>query len=245
MAAKQKILSQVEAWSAAGEKKIAILIDPDKYRPGSIAKTCPDGLRPGLFLVGGSLVNDDTGAVVMDIKRHCPETPVVLFPGDHSQLTPEADAILTLSLISGRNAEYLIGEQVRAAVRIARMGLETIPTAYILIDGGRTTSVEYVSGTRPLPQDKLDLTVATALAGEQLGLRLTYLEAGSGATTPVSAETIRAVRRSIGTPIIVGGGLRSRESIEKAFEAGADIAVVGTAIEKDPGLAAELLKGTE
>lgn len=233
-----KVYERMEEWRREGRKVVAWLVDPDRYRRETAAALSQSGRMPRLVLVGGSLVSTDVGEVVSDIRRMAPEgTSVVLFPGDYGQLTPSADAVLMLSLVSGRNPEYLIGQHVRAAHTIRRMALETIPTAYMLIDGGRRTSVEYVSSTIPLPADKPDLAQATALAAEMMGMRAVYLEAGSGAPRPVRRETIAAVRGAVSVPLIVGGGLRSPEAVNEAFAAGADIAVVGTAIEQTPDMA--------
>lgn len=233
-----KVCERMEEWHSEGRKVVAWLVDPDRYSRETAAALSQSGHMPRLVLVGGSLVSTDTGEVVSDIRRMVSaETSVVLFPGDYGQLTPAADAVLMLSLVSGRNPEYLIGQHVRAAHTIRRMALEAIPTAYMLIDGGRRTSVEYVSSTIPLPADKPDLAQATAMAAEMMGMRAVYLEAGSGAPRPVRRETISAVRAAVSVPLIVGGGLRSPEAVDQAFAAGADIAVVGTAIEQTPDLA--------
>ena len=157
--------------------------------------------------------------------------PVVLFPGNAFQLTNKADALLLLSLISGRNAEWLIGQHVQAAKAIQQSALETISTGYILIDGGNTTAVERVSKTKPLQRDAIDEVVSTALAGQLLGHKLIYLEAGSGAQNPVPTALIKAVKTAIDIPLIVGGGLTSTDAIKKAYEAGADIVVVGNYLE--------------
>ncbi|MBR6251267.1 MAG: geranylgeranylglyceryl/heptaprenylglyceryl phosphate synthase [Bacteroidales bacterium] len=210
---------------------LAVLIDPDKT--ASLERTIEivSRSKADMIFVGGSLVSANTADVVARIKQQT-KLPVVLFPGNASQLAPNADALLLLSLISGRNAEFLIGQHVNAALQIAKSQLEVIPTGYILIDGGVATSVQYMSATQPIPADKTDIAVATALAGELLGLKMVYLEAGSGAKNPVSTEIVGAVRSAIHIPIIVGGGLRSIADVERAWSAGADIVVVGTAIEK-------------
>ena len=165
---------------------------------------------------------------------------MILFPGNNYQLCEEADALLLLSLISGRNPEYLIGQHVVAAPLIKESGIEAIPTGYLLIDGGKISTTSYITQTVPIPADKPDVAVATALAGEQLGLKLIYLEAGSGAANPVSAEMISAVKKNVSLPLIVGGGIRSGAQAEAACQAGADIIVVGNILEKAPELLMEL-----
>lgn len=239
---KENTLDRIVRAVERGQKMVAMLIDPDKYNAATLQNLQRSGNLPDIVLVGGSIVQTDTDAVVGDIKRTVgKESMVILFPGDEGQLSAQADALLFLSLVSGRNPEYLIGQQVRAAVKVRQMGLETIATAYMLIDGGRRTSVEYVSNTMPLPADKPDLAVATAMASELMGMQMAYLEAGSGALNPVPTRTIEMVRKAVRMPLIVGGGLRTRASVEAAFEAGADIAVVGTAIEQNPEVAAEIM----
>lgn len=220
----------------------AILIDPDKCSEERLSsiKTAMGEYTPDMILVGGSLVMGSTSDAVLTCQKFYPRTPVVLFPGDETQLTPIADAVMVLSLLSGRNPEYLIGQHVRASVKIKQMGLQTIPTGYILIDGGNITSVQYISNTMPIPREKTDIAVATALASEQLGHKMVYLEGGSGALKHVPLEMIKAVRKSITIPLIVGGGLKNAEDIRNVFDAGADIVVVGSAIERDPEIAKQI-----
>ncbi|MBP8781646.1 MAG: geranylgeranylglyceryl/heptaprenylglyceryl phosphate synthase [Paludibacteraceae bacterium] len=219
---------------SVNQKQLALLVDPDKYSQKSLAlfvelakKTLPD-----CIMVGGSLVAGSVEQVVQYIKSHT-NIPVVLFPGNNHQLCNEADALLLLSLLSGRNADFLIGQHVVAAKAIRDSGIESISTGYILIDGGCSTSVEYMSNTKPIPRDKVEIIVATAIAGELIGNRMVYLEAGSGAINPVSKEAIQAVRQAISLPIIVGGGIRTVEQAKDAYLAGADMIVVGNALEKD------------
>lgn len=219
---------------SVNQKQLALLVDPDKYSQESLAlfvelakETLPD-----CIMVGGSLVAGSVEQVVQYIKSHT-NIPVVLFPGNSHQLCNEADALLLLSLLSGRNADFLIGQHVVAAKAIRDSGIESISTGYILIDGGCSTSVEYMSNTKPIPRDKVEIIVATAIAGELIGNRLVYLEAGSGAINPVSKEAIQAVRKAISLPIIVGGGIRTVEQAKDAYLAGADMIVVGNALEKD------------
>lgn len=217
---------------AKGEKLFVVLVDPDKFDEEKMFGLLRifERRKPDFIFVGGSLVVESVDQVVRILKERS-DIPVVLFPGSSHQFVESADALLLLSLISGRNAEYLIGHHVSASVRIKRSGVEVIPTGYILVESGVMTSVEYVSGTRPLPRTKNDIAVATAVAGELLGLKMLYLEGGSGAKEPVPESMIRAVRAAVDLPIIVGGGLRSEESVARAYAAGADIVVVGTAIE--------------
>jgi len=219
---------------SVNQKQLALLVDPDKYSQESLAlfvelakETLPD-----CIMVGGSLVAGSVEQVVQYIKLHT-NIPVVLFPGNSHQLCNEADALLLLSLLSGRNADFLIGQHVVAAKAIRDSGIESISTGYILIDGGCCTSVEYMSNTKPIPHNKVEIIVATAIAGELIGNRMVYLEAGSGAINPVSKEAIQAVRKAISLPIIVGGGIRTVEQAKDAYLAGADMIVVGNALEKD------------
>lgn len=229
------VFEQIRATKAAGQKQLAVLIDPDKATPERIAHLCQmfAEARPDLIFVGGSLVMSEVEAVVCQLKT-LTDVPVVLFPGNASQLAKGADAVLFLSLISGRNPEYLIGQHVNAAPLIRQMRMESIPTGYMLIDGGTHTAVEYISGTQPIPSEKSDIAVATAMAGEMLGLKMLYLEAGSGAQSAVPCHMIERVKKSVDIPIIVGGGLRTPEAVDAACKAGADIVVVGTAIENNP-----------
>lgn len=225
----QKILN-----SKGKEKLFALLLDPDKCNNEHLAKLLSVAMqgRVSMLMVGGSLVNADINSFISEIRK-LSQLPIVLFPGNAMQLSNNADAILLLSLISGRNPEFLIGSHVLVSRSIKNSGIEVIPTGYMLIDGGTQTSVQYMSNTIPIPSNKIDIAVATALAGEQLGLKQIYLEAGSGAKNPVPIEMIRAIRNEISIPIIVGGGLKTPEQVKAAWSAGADIVVVGNAIEND------------
>lgn len=236
------IYSSILKKRAEGKKMLAVLIDPDKSSDDKLAKIASQwkSQGPDFIFVGGSLVNSDTKNVVDNI-RLLSNVPIVLFPGDMSQFVDDADALLLLSLISGRNAEYLIGQHIKAACRIKQSGVEVLPTGYILIDGGVVTSVQYISGTTPIPNNKIDIAVATAMAGELLGLKMLYIEAGSGASQYVPTDMIRAIRQSVDIPLIVGGGLRTKESVEAVCKAGADVVVVGTAIEDNPLFLSEIL----
>lgn len=221
------------------KKRFVLLIDPDKHSKLSLAHlvSLAAATPPDLILVGGSLLFNPIKETVVYLKEQL-DVPVFIFPGDVSQLCDEADGIFLLSLISGRNPEYLIGNHVIAAPRIRQSGIEVIPTAYMLIENGHSTSVEYISNTKPIPFGKTDIAVATALAGELLGLKCLYLEAGSGAEKSVGLDMISAIRKSVDIPMIVGGGIRSVETAEKAYNAGADLLVIGTALEEYP----EMLK---
>jgi len=221
----------------------AVLVDPDKHDRESLAALTrsANGGMVDFILVGGSLVSGSIEETV-NVLKESTDLPVVLFPGNVLQISPRADAILLLSLISGRNPEFLIGNHVVAAPLLSKTRLEIIPTGYILIENGRTTSVEYMSNTKPIPGDKIDLAVATAIAGEMLGHKLIYLEAGSGAKESVNSEMISEVRSQINIPLIVGGGIHTPEQIRDTYRAGADIIVVGSAIEQGSESLENLLK---
>lgn len=225
---------------SSGQKMLAVLIDPDHIQniEESVRRCNESGVD--LIFLGGSLVSSGTiGESIAKIKG-LTEIPVLLFPGDELQIDHRADALLLLSLISGRNAELLIGKHVVAAPYIRKSGLETIATGYMLIDGGRITTASYISGTIPIPADKPEIAMCTALAGEMLGLKLIYMDAGSGAKNAVSIPMIQSVRNAVKIPIIVGGGIRSTSEAVDAWRAGADIVVVGNAIEEDNSLIGEL-----
>ena len=217
---------------ASGNKLLAVLVDPDKFEEAK-AEVFLSRLpaETSIILVGGSTVKQNrTEAIVHNIKLMT-DIPVILFPGDYSQITRFADAILFLSLISGRNPEYLIGQQVKAAPLLYQNLLEVIPTGYILVEGGRRSAVERVSNTDPIPQRDIETIVATALAGEYSGKKVIYLEAGSGADFPVSTKVISEVNKVLRIPLVVGGGIRTREDLNAAYAAGADMVVIGTAFE--------------
>lgn len=226
-----------------GKKSIAVLIDPDKVADTNqlqalinlANENCID-----FFFVGGSLVTTTNLSEVVQQVKDSVAIPVVLFPGNSIQIDPNADALLFLSLISGRNPELLIGQHVVAAPIIRNTRIEVIPTGYMLINSGRITSVAYISNTTPIPDDKSSLAACTAMAGEMLGLRAIYMDAGSGAELPVSAKMINAVRKSVKVPLIIGGGLNSAHKAIAALEAGADTIVIGNALEKNPDLLSEV-----
>lgn len=226
------------------KKGLAVLLDPDKEGsrglPDKIKKLADAG--PDFFFVGGSLITGNSFHVLLEAIRHHCDVPVVLFPGSNLHIQGDADGILFLSLISGRNPEFLIGQHVVAAPLLKNSGLEILPTAYLLIDGGKPTTVSYISNTQPIPADKPEIAVCTAMAGEMLGLQLVYLDAGSGAENPVPAGMIAAVKENTGLPVIVGGGIRSAEEASSAWRAGADCIVVGNALEQKPDLLAKIMK---
>ncbi|MFN8340860.1 MAG: geranylgeranylglyceryl/heptaprenylglyceryl phosphate synthase [Cyclobacteriaceae bacterium] len=237
------ILETLLAKRANGHKSIAILIDPDKAeddaRLHSLLRLAAENCVDFVF-VGGSLIT--SGNISMLIGRIRKETaiPIVLFPGGYLQIDPGADGILFLSLISGRNPEFLIGQHVQAAPLLRQHKLEVLPTGYLLINSGRTTSVAYVSNTMPIPDDKYSLAATTALAGQMLGLRLIYLDAGSGAEREIGSKMIAAVREAIDIPLIVGGGINTPDKATSALKAGADLIVIGNTLEKDPDLLTEI-----
>jgi phosphoglycerol geranylgeranyltransferase len=221
-----------------GEKKLAVLIDPDRLRLKRLEQTIDLAIECGVdyFYIGGSLVvNNMLDQVLAGIRQRC-TIPMLLFPGNSFQLSYRADGLLFLSLISGRNPELLIGQHVISAPFLRMSPLEIISTGYMLIDGGVQTSVQYMSNTYPIPAHKDDIAVCTALAGEMLGLKQIYLDAGSGARAPVPESMIEAVASAVQVPVIVGGGIRTPEKVAVNLRAGADLIVVGTAIEKDPQL---------
>lgn len=213
---------------------MAILLDPDRLTPGEELDKLMDLINNtaiDFIFIGGSLITDSGfNDCVKHVKMNS-KVPVVLFPGSVTQLTPHVDAVLFLSLISGRNPELLIGQHVIASPIIRELNLEAISTGYMLVDCGKPTTASYMSGSLPLPYDKPGIAAATAHAGELLGMRCMYLDGGSGAAKPVSQAMIAAVRKSTTVPLIVGGGMKSAQEVRDAFESGADIAVIGTAIE--------------
>jgi len=241
-------MSQIEHITDAvsdGKKLLAILLDPDKfpYLTKGTAVTIDSVFAKAylakipsetthLFVGGSTDAYGKTEEVVQTLKQ-LTDLPILLFPGDYTQVTPKAHGILFLSLLSGRNPEYLIEQQVKAALPLHESKLEIIPTGYILIDGGTETAVQRVSETNPMPQTNIPAIVSTALAGEYLGKKIIYLEAGSGAKKVVHPDIIKAVKKLLSIPLIVGGGIKSAEQMQAAYEAGADLVVIGTAFEED------------
>lgn len=229
-------ITALESARAAGRKGLAVLVDPDKVKSGAdLDWMSQQGFEAvHTVLLGGSLVTEGSMDTVAAWIRERTETPIVLFPGSPNQLTSDADALLFLSVISGRNPDALIGKHVEAATRVRELGLDAVGCGYMLIDGGRTTTAHYMSGSLPIPGDKPDIAATTALAGHYLGQQCMYLDTGSGADRPVSTDMIAAVRAAVPCPIIVGGGITSPDAVMDAWAAGADLAVVGSAIERDP-----------
>lgn len=221
-----------------GQKRLAVLLDPDKVELSIFPPFLSEAQKAGvdMFLVGGSLITHyRIGQLIEEIRTYT-NIPAVLFPGSSLHIEPKADAILLLSLISGRNPELLIGQHVVAAPLLRQSGLEILPTGYMLIDGGKPTTVSYISNTIPIPRDKASVAACTAIAGEMLGLQQIYLDAGSGALLPVPEEVIEQVRAHTSLPIIVGGGINDSQKAWAALAAGADMIVVGNALESNPAL---------
>lgn len=220
-----------------GKKSIALLLDPDKTKGDSLKNILSIAQESGtdFIMTGGSLTFNSIDTLIDTVRSLC-TIPVILFPGNLLQLTRNADAVMLLSLISGRNAELLIGNHVVAAPYLKDIRDKLIPVGYILINCGNKTSVEYISQTNSIPSDKPDIAAATALAGEMLGLSIIYLEAGSGATNPVPVNIIKTVREYITIPLAVGGGIRNTSEIGEVYSAGADLVILGNGCENNPGL---------
>ncbi|MEO9534079.1 MAG: geranylgeranylglyceryl/heptaprenylglyceryl phosphate synthase [Crocinitomicaceae bacterium] len=230
-------MNLVDEFLNTGKKKLAILVDPDKKQSPEefeqFAKKV-NAVKPDFIFVGGSTVSAEDFNQCFDLlKNSISDIPLIIFPGGHHQINEKADGILFLSLLSGRNPDFLIGHQVQSAHLLRKMDIETIPTAYLLIDGGKVSSVSYVSQTTPIPNDQDTIAVNTAIAGEMMGFKAIFLDAGSGALTSVPCPMISAVKKNITVPLIIGGGIRSIQAIENCYEAGADIVVIGNKIEED------------
>lgn len=225
-----------------GQKSFAVLIDPDKVNEQKINDLVKLSVNANVdyFLVGGSLViSSNLDEVVQQIKRTC-SIPVILFPGSPSQISSYADALLYLSLISGRNPELLIGQHVISAPLVKQSGLEIISTGYMVVDGGAPTTVSYISNATPIPSDKNEIAMCTAMAGEMLGMKVIYMDSGSGAKRPVTESMIESVSKNITVPLIVGGGITDPEKAYRNCKAGADVIVIGNAIEKNDSLIREM-----
>src|SRR5690349_11178026 len=237
-----RIYESLVVKKSRGEKSFAVLVDPDKVNAEAIDELISLAIeaRVDYFLVGGSLViSNHLDEVVLRFKQHC-KIPIILFPGSPSQLSKHADALLYLSLISGRNADMLIGQHVISAPFVKKSGLEIISTGYMVIDGGAATTVSYISNATPIPSDKPDIALCTALAAEMLGMKLVYMDSGSGAKKAITEEMISVVTKHIEVPLIVGGGIRDAEKAYLNCKAGADVIVVGNAIEKNASLMKEM-----
>jgi phosphoglycerol geranylgeranyltransferase len=227
-----------------GKKLLAVLIDPEKIDINNLSSFFEKvqlSIATHIFVGGSTDKNKQTENVVIAIKK-ITKLPVILFPGDTNQITDKADAILFLSLLSGRNPEYLIEQQIKAAPILKQTNLEVIPTGYILIDGGKETAAQKVSNTKPISQNNIDLILNTALAGQFSGKKLMYLEAGSGSTVAVSQKIIKEVSDNLQIPLIIGGGIKTKQQLETAFKAGADLVVIGTAFENDVSFFNEIKK---
>ena len=225
-----------------GKKSLAVLIDPDKVDSYKIEQliTLSVDAKVDYLLVGGSLIiSSNLDECIQQIKSLC-DIPVILFPGSPAQVSKYADALLYLSLVSGRNAELLIGQHVVSAPFVKKSGLEIMPTGYMLVDGGAPTTVSYISNATPLPSDKIEIALCTAMASEMLGMKLIYMDAGSGAKRPITESMIEMVSANIEVPLIVGGGITDPEKAYLNCKAGADVIVVGNSIEKNPLLIKEM-----
>jgi putative glycerol-1-phosphate prenyltransferase len=236
------LYKQIEENRTFNKKMFAVLIDPDKKDLNQL-KTMVElahQSKVDFFFVGGSLLTNDSMNQCISFLKEISEIPVILFPGNAMQVNKDADGILFLSLISGRNADMLIGKQVITAPILKASNLEIIPTGYMLIESGKPTTASYMSNTTPIPYEKNDVAACTALAGEMLGLKLIFMDGGSGAQNPVSKEMIKKVRQSVNIPIIVGGGISSGEKAAENCKAGADLIVVGNSIENNPKLMLEI-----
>jgi putative glycerol-1-phosphate prenyltransferase len=220
----------------SGVPGIWVLLDPDRFRPQDWQPLLPDLDRGPVqgFLVGGSLQTTTAYQDTLDWLAEFVNLPVVLFPGSMLQVSPKADALLLLSLISGRNPEYLIGQHVQAAVSLRNAGLTLLPTGYMLVDGGKATTAHYITQTQPIPANKPDIAAVTALAGSQLGLKVLYLDCGSGALHPVPTAMVEAVRQVVDGPLVVGGGVRTPQQALALRQAGADWVVMGSVFEENP-----------
>ncbi len=239
---KNSLYTSLQHKKDKGEKSFAVLIDPDKVTPSSIDSLMKlvNDAKVDYLLVGGSLViSNRLDEVVLQIKKQS-SIPVILFPGSPSQITPHADALLYLSLISGRNPELLIGQHVISAAAVKQSGLEIMSTGYMVIDGGAPTTVSYISNAAPIPADKNEIAMCTAMAGEMLGMKLIYMDAGSGAKRAITESMIEAVSHVIEAPLVIGGGIKDPEKAYLNCKAGADVIVIGNAIEKDPSLIREM-----
>ncbi len=241
------VYAQIKSAASTKKKLLAVLLDPDELEnEHKIRETVGilDASGVDLIFYGGSLISGNYFESALRKIKSLTNIPVLLFPGSALQVSGLADAILFTSLISGRNPEYLIGQQVLAAPEVRKSGIEVIPTGYLLIDSGKPTTASYVSNTAPIPHNKPQIAATTALAGELMGLQLMYLDGGSGAEYAVSHKMIAEVKSQISVPLVVGGGINTPEELIDRFSAGADVAVVGTAAEKDPFIIRDMVMAT-
>jgi phosphoglycerol geranylgeranyltransferase len=236
---KDTVYNTIQDAFRAEKKLYWVLLDPDDYSPAEGRILARGAAENGAdaVLVGGSLMNTSYFDEFVSEVQADISLPVILFPGDASQVSSHADALLFLTLVSGRNPNFLIGEQVKGAPGIKNAGIEPIATAYMLIESGNTTSVEFMSNTKPIPRNKPDIAGVHALAAQYMGQKLIYLEAGSGAVSSVPAEIISAVKSQVDVPVIVGGGIRTEKDVHQKLSAGADIIVTGTVLTQDTGAA--------
>lgn len=227
---------------SVAKKQLALLIDPDSYSTEKLRQTIEQANYAGVdfIFIGGSLLVSGHLDQQIEIVKEMTNIPVVIFPGSPDQISSKADALLLLSVISGRNPEMLIGQHVVAAPRLRKSGLEILPTGYMLIDSGAPTTASYISNTTPIPSNKPAIAACTAMAGEMLGLKLIYLDGGSGAKNTVQPALIEAVKKSVTTPVIVGGGMRDAEAVDRACRAGADVVVVGNVVEDNATILSEM-----
>lgn len=233
MIASQVILKELESKQITGVKSLAILLDPDNIETNKLSKWLQKiPQETDYIFVGGSRVKNGKTGQIVSVLKNLTNLPVILFPGNVNQITSRADALLFLTLMSGENPEYLIRQQIKSVQYLRETALEIIPTAYILIDGGKTCTTEKVTNTKAIPQSDVQKIVDVALAGQYSGKKLIYLEAGSGANIPVNAEVISKVKSAVNIPLIVGGGIRTYKQRRSAYSAGADLVVIGTAFEE-------------
>lgn len=236
------ILEIITKAKSNNERLLAILLDPDKIELSEVSTVINkiNASKANLIFIGGSLLfTNILDAFVAKVKENT-KLPVLLFPGSAMQITNHADGILFLQLISGRNPEYLISNQVIAAPLLKQTNLEVISTGYLLIESGRETTASYISNTKPIPSHKPEIAMATAMAGEYIGNKLIYMDGGSGALNPIPTAIIKKVAKYVDLPIIIGGGLKTKKEIDAAYAAGATIVVVGTAFENDTNLLASI-----
>jgi len=223
-------------------KKLAVLIDPDQINQDDLRLTIEKSVSENIdyFFVGGSLLFQDCLNEALELINELSDIPTIIFPGNDLQINDKADAILYLSLISGRNPEFLIGKQVISAPLLSQADIEVIGTGYILVNGGQPTAASYMSNTQPIPYDQTNIAVSTALAGQFLGHKLIFMDGGSGAEKPISSKMISSVKKHLNIPLVIGGGIRTVEQVKSAYDAGADIVVIGNAIEKDVNFISEI-----